>query len=65
MAHDLKFDQTTAEGAAIVRLFNEIKTEIEDGDGGWNGGDVVTELDEWFVGLGIDTSQDSAPITTT
>ena len=63
-AHNLKFDPTTTEGAAIVRLFNAIKTEIEEGDGNWNGDDVVGKLDGWFVKLGIDTSILSAPIAT-
>jgi len=33
----------------VGRLLNEIRTEIEDGDGSWNGGDVVDLLCQWFI----------------
>lgn len=62
MAHSLKFDPTTREGAAIVALFNGIKRDIEETDGGWNGGDVVQYLTEmWLPDLGIDP--EAGPIT--
>ncbi|MGA5599596.1 hypothetical protein ACPCUF_00920 [Streptomyces griseoincarnatus] len=54
MAHAPKFDVTTDAGQAIVNLFNGIKTHVEDGSGGWNGGDVVDALNDWFAALGID-----------
>ncbi|MER5615971.1 hypothetical protein [Streptomyces sp. NPDC002215] len=50
--NDLKIDPTTAEGEAIARLFRDCKN-IEDGDGGWNGGDIVGLLCRWFTDLGI------------
>jgi hypothetical protein len=64
MAHKLKFDTTSPEGAEIVDLFNGIKTNIEDDEGGWNGADIVDALCEWFTDLGIDVSQTSKPIPT-
>lgn len=47
------FDLTTREGRAISGLFVGIKHGIEDGDG-WNGGDVVERLCNWFRDLGLD-----------
>ncbi|MFF3256991.1 hypothetical protein ACFYWP_39825 [Actinacidiphila glaucinigra] len=41
------------EGREIIRLFNGIKNDIEDDDGGWNGGDVVDWLLDWFHAIGI------------
>ena len=32
--------------------------ELEDGDGGWNGGDTVEALCEWFAEFGIDVDAD-------
>ncbi|MBT3167993.1 hypothetical protein HTV80_33630, partial [Streptomyces sp. Vc74B-19] len=49
-----KFDVTTDAGQAIIGLFNGIKANIESSDGGWNGGDVVDALNDWFAALGID-----------
>ena len=62
MAHNLKFDPATPEGAAIVELFNGIKDNIEDSEGGWNGADTVGALCDWFIALGVDVSSDSNPI---
>ncbi|MET9611702.1 hypothetical protein [Kitasatospora indigofera] len=56
--HNLKFDPSTREGSQIIRLFNRIKDDIEDTDG-WNGGDVVDVLCEWFKDLGIDVDADA------
>ncbi|MEU3877837.1 hypothetical protein [Streptomyces sp. NPDC029704] len=52
----LKYDPTTPEGQAISRLFREVKS-IEDGDGGWNGGDTVGLLCDFFIRLGIDVNR--------
>ncbi|MFI6278007.1 hypothetical protein [Streptomyces sp. NPDC050988] len=52
----LKFDPTTTEGQAISRLFRECKS-IEDGDGGWNGGDTVELVCDFFIRLGIDINR--------
>jgi len=49
----LKFDPTTREGQALAGLFRACK-DIEDGDGGWDGGDVVQLLSDTFDDLGID-----------
>ncbi|MEV7177861.1 hypothetical protein [Kitasatospora sp. NPDC093679] len=57
--HNLKFDPSTPEGAEIVDLFNGIKEHIEDDSGGWNGGDVVDALTQWFADLGIDVDADT------
>lgn len=46
------FDLTTREGRAISSLFTSIKHN-EDSDG-WNGGDVVDRLWDWFTDLGLD-----------
>jgi rhodanese-related sulfurtransferase len=48
----LNYDPTTAEGEAIGRLFRGCKN-IERNNGGWNGGDIVQWLCEWFTSLGI------------
>jgi hypothetical protein len=58
MAHNLNFDTGTDAGRAIVALFDEIKFNVEDSDGGWNGGDVVDTLTRWFTALGIDVDAD-------
>lgn len=52
----LKYDPTTPEGQAISRLFREVKS-IEDSDGGWNGGDTVDLLCDFFIRLGIDINR--------
>ncbi|MCX4826345.1 hypothetical protein OG883_42655 [Streptomyces sp. NBC_01142] len=52
----LKYDPTTPEGQAISRLFRECKS-IEDGDGGWNGGDTVDLVCDFFIRLGIDINR--------
>ncbi|MEU1371983.1 hypothetical protein ABZ454_38730 [Streptomyces sp. NPDC005803] len=65
MAHALKFDPSTAEGARIVALYNKIKAEIEDDEGGWDGADIVDALCEWFTGLGVDVSPDGELISAT
>ncbi|MFH0245954.1 hypothetical protein ACGRHY_26865 [Streptomyces sp. HK10] len=52
----LKYDPTTPEGQAISRLFREVKS-IEDGDGGWNGGDTVDLVGDFFIRLGIDINR--------
>lgn len=54
MSHHLLFDPRTREGGAIHELFTTIKDEIEEGDGSWNGGDVVELLTRWFTELGYD-----------
>ncbi|MER7671277.1 hypothetical protein ABTY61_22810 [Kitasatospora sp. NPDC096128] len=56
--HDLKFDPASPLGAKIAGLFNQIKTDIEEDDGSWPGGDVVDALDRWFGELGIDVEDD-------
>lgn len=57
----LDTDHTTA-ATAIRGLFAQIKNEVETPDGGWNGGDVVDVLTEWFTALGFDVD---APPTNT
>ncbi|MFF2620112.1 hypothetical protein [Kitasatospora sp. NPDC058046] len=57
--HQLNFDPQSALGAQVVRLFNRIKTEIENRDGSWDGGDVVNELGPWLGDLGIDITGDA------
>ncbi|MFE7530559.1 hypothetical protein ACFU7Y_33315 [Kitasatospora sp. NPDC057542] len=57
--HKLNFDPQSALGAQVVRLFNRIKTEIENSDGSWNGGDVVDALTPWLGDLGIDILGDA------
>ncbi|MFF7953676.1 hypothetical protein [Streptomyces griseorubiginosus] len=52
----LKYDPTTPEGQAISRLFREVKS-IEDSDGGWNGGDTVDLVGNFFMRLGIDINR--------
>lgn len=52
-----KVDPDSPEGAAILSLFSRIK-EDEEGDGNWNGGDVVDAVTGWFLELGIDPDQD-------
>ena len=47
-------DTTSLEGRRITDLFNGIKNDIEVGDGGWNGGDVVAALTDWFDNMGLD-----------
>lgn len=49
----------TVEGTAILALFSRPK-DIEEGDGGWPGGDVVEQLCAWFAELGIDVDDDLA-----
>ncbi|WP_331732082.1 hypothetical protein OG613_47410 (plasmid) [Streptomyces sp. NBC_00015] len=51
----LNYDPTTPEGQYIGDLFRGIKG-IEDGDGGWNGGDTVNVLQSFFLRLGIDVT---------
>lgn len=46
-----------AECAAALDLFGRMKA-IEDEDGGWNGGDTVDELCQWFREFGIDINAD-------
>ncbi|MDT7784997.1 MAG: hypothetical protein QOF58_3416 [Pseudonocardiales bacterium] len=46
-----------AECAAVLDLFGRMKA-IEDEDGGWNGGDTVDELCQWFREFGIDVDAD-------
>lgn len=41
----------------VLDLFGRMK-DLEDGDGGWNGGDVVQELCAWFAEFGIDVDAD-------
>ncbi|RAS59483.1 hypothetical protein C8D87_11495 [Lentzea atacamensis] len=43
--------------AAVLDLFGRMKL-IEDEDGGWNGGDTVDALSEWFAEFGIDVDDD-------
>lgn len=50
-------DPDTPEGAAIMRLFRQIKN-VEEVRGDWNGGDVVDVLSGWFTDLGIDPDTD-------
>lgn len=50
-------DPDSPEGSAILSLFSRIK-DIEEGDGNWNGGDVVDEITNWLLELGIDPDQD-------
>jgi hypothetical protein len=52
----LKYDPTTPEGQAISRLFRAVKS-IEDSDGGWNGGDTVELVGDFFTRLGIDINR--------
>ncbi|WP_034271082.1 hypothetical protein [Haloechinothrix halophila] len=53
-------DPETREGAAIMRLFRRIKdVEVDDGMNSWPGGDVVEQLCEWFLSLGIDPDEHS------
>jgi hypothetical protein len=49
-------DPETREGDAIMRLFRMIKN-VEEGDGGWPGGDVVEQLLAWFPSVGIDPDE--------
>jgi hypothetical protein len=42
------------EGTKILQLLARLK-DIEASDGGWNGGDAVEILVEWFAEMGIDT----------
>lgn len=53
----LKYDPTTPEGEAIGNLFRACKS-IEDADGGWNGGDTVDLVCNFFTRLGIDIKRD-------
>jgi|SRR6516164_9751082 hypothetical protein len=48
-------DTVTPEARRQVarELLTRVK-QIEEGDGSWNGGDVVELLSEWFTGLGLD-----------
>lgn len=64
MAHAPKFDTTTPEGQAIVALYNDIRTNIQDDEGGWNGADTVDALTDWFTDLGIDVSTAGTVIET-
>src|SRR4051812_28359516 len=41
----------------VLELFGRMK-DIEDGDGGWNGGDTVDALCEWFAQFGINVDAD-------
>lgn len=43
--------------AVVLDLFARMK-ELEDGDGGWNGGDTVDALSGWFAEFGIDVEAD-------
>ncbi|MFI9772199.1 hypothetical protein ACIHJG_35855 [Streptomyces sp. NPDC052415] len=49
----LNYDPKTPEGQAISRLFRACK-RMEDSDGGWNGGDTVDLICDFFISLGID-----------
>ncbi|MFE0356460.1 hypothetical protein ACFW2K_22850 [Streptomyces nigra] len=64
MAHQLKFDPTSPEGAEIVALYNNIRENIQDEEGGWNGADTVDALCTWFDRLGVDVSTSGEPIRT-
>ncbi|MGW4527802.1 hypothetical protein [Amycolatopsis sp. NPDC004378] len=41
----------------VLDLFGRMK-DLEEGDGSWNGGDVVEALCEWFAEFGIDVDAD-------
>jgi len=47
----LDVDQTAVR--AVLTLFTQLKA-VEDGDGSWNGADVVAIVSAWFARLGID-----------
>jgi hypothetical protein len=64
MAHQLNFNPTSPEGAAIVALYNDIRANIQDDEGGWNGADTVDALCGWFTRLGVDVSTDGELIRT-
>ncbi|MER6406210.1 hypothetical protein ABT269_22380 [Streptomyces viridosporus] len=51
----LKYDPSSPEGREISALFRDIKRNIEDDGGGWNGADIVDALNAFFARLGIDT----------
>uniref|UniRef100_UPI002F90C54B hypothetical protein n=1 Tax=Kitasatospora sp. NBC_01519 TaxID=2903576 RepID=UPI002F90C54B len=57
--HKLTFDPQSALGAQVVNLFNHLKTDVEDNDGSWDGGDVVDALTRWLGELGIDIDGDA------
>jgi hypothetical protein len=42
---------------AVLALYRIIRTDVEDIDGSWNGGDVVDALTEWFAGYGISVDE--------
>jgi hypothetical protein len=50
--HAPTIDLTTEEGQAIDELYHQVRGCIEDGDGGWNGVDVVDALSQLFVKFG-------------
>lgn len=47
-------DLATADGRRIFELFLLMKTQVEQGDGNWPGGDVVDALTKWFAEVGLD-----------
>ncbi|GHF38748.1 hypothetical protein GCM10010218_19970 [Streptomyces mashuensis] len=49
----ISFDPTTHEGRVLADLFRSCKS-VEEGDGGWNGADVVDFVCDAFQRLGID-----------
>lgn len=38
----------------ITKLYVRLRRDVEDSDGGWNGGDTVEVLCEWFKEHGFD-----------
>lgn len=53
--HDVTKEQNAT--AAQVRLpYRSIREQIEDVDGGWNGGDVVELPCNWFTSHGFDVN---------
>ena len=51
--YDITQDDSPA-GMSVHDLYRTIREDIEDPDGGWNGGDVVETLCEWFTRHGFD-----------
>lgn len=53
MTYQIAKDKSRA-ARAVQRLYRSIREDIEDSGGGWNGGDVVELMCEWFKTHGFD-----------
>ncbi|CRK56936.1 hypothetical protein [Alloactinosynnema sp. L-07] len=49
----LRINPHSVEGAAILDLYDQLKALEQEDSGGWNGGDLVNLVSDFFRGLGV------------